>query len=207
MRICSQYQPNLLLYFQRLAAESTPTPLCFQTHLPYAFYICYQLHQGMMTSLCKLIFASHVSPTTHSSQPCLSYAWGPTTSSSPTITLLPYEVDLEITESCFQALWHIRKQYGAVKIWVDSVCINQDADDEKASQIPLMGDIYSSARIGYIWLGEGFEGSDLAIQHLEMRARYYRRLPLACLAATSEEEEERELDKFRRKLWKDIFCE
>ncbi|KAF2034219.1 HET-domain-containing protein, partial [Setomelanomma holmii] len=38
-------------------------------------------------------------------------------------------------------------------LWVDAVCINQADMDEKATQIPLMGDIYSGAESVYVWLG------------------------------------------------------
>jgi len=39
-------------------------------------------------------------------------------------------------------------------MWVDMVCINQSDVGEKASQIPLMRDIYSEARSVIIWINE-----------------------------------------------------
>jgi len=51
-------------------------------------------------------------------------------------------------------------------IWVDAICINQAADDEKNTQIPLMGTIYTWARVVYIWLGCGSEATDKAIECL-----------------------------------------
>jgi len=39
-------------------------------------------------------------------------------------------------------------------IWIDAICIDQDNEDEKSTQILLMGDIYSGASRVIIWLGE-----------------------------------------------------
>ncbi|KAM7214467.1 Heterokaryon incompatibility protein (HET) domain containing protein [Rhypophila decipiens] len=38
-------------------------------------------------------------------------------------------------------------------IWVDAVCINQSDNDERASQVPLMGRIYKSCSKVCVWLG------------------------------------------------------
>lgn len=136
----------------------------------------------------------------------LSYVWGPEISSDHKITSLPHWVDLKITASCFKALQYIRKRCGAVTIWVDSICINQDDDDDKMSQIPLMQDIYSLADVGYIWLGEGNDASDFAIECLESRAKFFERLPLTYLAAVSQQQQKLEFRNFKRKLWEDMFC-
>jgi len=40
-----------------------------------------------------------------------------------------------------------------VSLWIDAVCINQKDKAEQASQIPLMGDIYSTAESVIVWLG------------------------------------------------------
>ena len=41
-----------------------------------------------------------------------------------------------------------------INLWVDAICINQDDDHEKSTQIPLMSDIYQSAMRVLIWLGD-----------------------------------------------------
>jgi hypothetical protein len=38
-------------------------------------------------------------------------------------------------------------------LWIDAICINQKDNAEKATQIPLMGDIYSQTEQVIIWLG------------------------------------------------------
>lgn len=48
-----------------------------------------------------------------------------------------------------------RKNYGAVvPLWIDSICINQDDEAEKSSQIGLMGTIYGTARRVWAFLGQ-----------------------------------------------------
>jgi len=136
----------------------------------------------------------------------LSYVWGDKVSPCPTLVILPHAVHLEISANCLHALRMIRKQFGAVTIWVDAVCINQDDIHEKESQIPLLQSIYSSARVGYVWLGESNRGLDLAANRLKRRAATLRRLSLDCLRARSRRKQMWELVKYTWKLWMDVTC-
>jgi hypothetical protein len=45
-------------------------------------------------------------------------------------------------------------------MWIDAVCLNQNDKQEKARQIPRMGDIYSKAKGVLIWLGDAADDSD-----------------------------------------------
>ena len=54
----------------------------------------------------------------------------------------------------FAALRRLRLEGYAMAFWIDSLCIDQECVDEKNAQIPLMRNIYSSARVVTIWLGE-----------------------------------------------------
>jgi hypothetical protein len=56
---------------------------------------------------------------------------------------------------------------GPYSIWVDAICINQQDHKEKASQIPLMGRIYSAARLVVAYLGPGDEQITRAIKTLK----------------------------------------
>jgi hypothetical protein len=74
----------------------------------------------------------------------ISYVWG-----SPTGTF-PISCDgkvLLVTENCLTALYQLRRRVRKRVLWIDAVCIDQaeikDAADERAVQIPLMGEIYS----------------------------------------------------------------
>jgi hypothetical protein len=56
-----------------------------------------------------------------------------------------------------EALRQFRHPNRDVDIWVDALCINQDDNIEKKSQVSRMGEIYSQATEVYVWLGPGNE--------------------------------------------------
>ncbi|KAH7071844.1 heterokaryon incompatibility protein-domain-containing protein [Paraphoma chrysanthemicola] len=95
----------------------------------------------------------------------LSYVWG-VDPPTPQHFLHCGELRIPVTKNCESALRHLRQSMGCLTIWVDAVCINQADDVEKARQIPLMGDIYSSADPVYVWLGEATPGTDRAMRYL-----------------------------------------
>jgi Heterokaryon incompatibility protein (HET) len=137
----------------------------------------------------------------------LSYVWGSKALPSHTITCspeAPYEVKLEITKNCYNALCSIRNQFRAVTIWVDSICINQEDEEEKLGQISLMHDIYSQAKSTYIWLGDGNEQSDRTIENLKNLSSLARRLPLRYLAAMDTKSEMKEKFLFEMRAWRDV---
>lgn len=61
----------------------------------------------------------------------LSYVWGQGVGPSEQISC--NGALLDITANCHAALRQIRQHYGAVTIWVDSVCINQNDGAEIVS--------------------------------------------------------------------------
>lgn len=99
----------------------------------------------------------------HPSFSALSYVCG-NDAHSASITCEGF--DVKITQNCHSALQHLRRKLGQFSIWIDSVCIHQADESEKAQQIQLMGQIYSRAKTVYVWLGEGNERSDRAINYL-----------------------------------------
>ncbi|KAH7084128.1 heterokaryon incompatibility protein-domain-containing protein [Paraphoma chrysanthemicola] len=94
----------------------------------------------------------------------LSYVWG-VDPPTPQHFLFCGELRIPVTKNCESALRHLRQTIDCLTIWVDAVCINQADDAEKALQIPLMGDIYSSADPVYVWLGEATPGTDRALRY------------------------------------------
>ncbi|KAI1880607.1 hypothetical protein JX265_000847 [Neoarthrinium moseri] len=91
----------------------------------------------------------------------LSYVWG-----DPDVTREIYfnGVETLITTNLFDALRRQRCLDKVVKIWADALCINQADMGEKGHQVQNMGDIFSHAELGIMWLGEteipGFEEID-----------------------------------------------
>ncbi|KAK2760563.1 hypothetical protein CKAH01_05249 [Colletotrichum kahawae] len=83
----------------------------------------------------------------------ISYTWGP-----PVFDHVLYvnrqESFFTITESLSDALRCFRLKDRPRIIWADAVCINQQDNREKSSQIPLMADIYRRAESVLVWLGK-----------------------------------------------------
>lgn len=82
----------------------------------------------------------------------ISYAWGPSEFSNH-ITLGGGSV-LKITLSLYQALQRFRFDDRQRTLWADAICINQNDNLEKSSQVRKMGQIYKQARPTLVWLGE-----------------------------------------------------
>lgn len=77
-----------------------------------------------------------------------------------------------ITENLCDGLSELRKDVTGY-LWIDALCIDQTNMNERASQVLLMGDIYSSATCVIIWLGKAIDEIEDVIWLLE------RYLPVA----------------------------
>ncbi|CZR70126.1 uncharacterized protein PAC_20027 [Phialocephala subalpina] len=100
----------------------------------------------------------------------LSYTWG-SDALRPSRDIVCSGKRIPITQNCHDALHTLRRNFNVRTIWVDAICINQEDDLEKGSQIPLMRDIYGQASRVYIWLGKGTEESDEAIEWIRHTAK------------------------------------
>jgi hypothetical protein len=114
----------------------------------------------------------------------LSYVWGD--SAQREIIWCGMEA-LNVTRSAWEALRRLRDHHGPLCIWIDAICINQADEAEKARQIPLMREIYSSALHVYVWLGEGNEKTERAMQHLASGALPFKWLMNQHLADLTDE--------------------
>ncbi|KAI0545919.1 heterokaryon incompatibility protein-domain-containing protein [Xylaria curta] len=100
----------------------------------------------------------------------LSYIWG--SKADPPDVLACNGCIIEITSNCKDALQAVRKSQGRITIWIDAICINQNDNLEKASQIPNMEDIFTWAQVVFVWLGRGNERTDFAMKMLQQNSRY-----------------------------------
>ncbi|KAF2689807.1 HET-domain-containing protein [Lentithecium fluviatile CBS 122367] len=82
----------------------------------------------------------------------LSYVWG---APNPTSELLCNGKSIAVGLELGNALTRLRLPDSTRMIWADALCINQDDNEEKSHQVPLMGSIYSQARRVVVWLGHG----------------------------------------------------
>ncbi|KAF1977656.1 HET-domain-containing protein, partial [Bimuria novae-zelandiae CBS 107.79] len=62
-------------------------------------------------------------------------------------------IQMAISANLDCALRHLRYPNKDRVLWVDQMCINQADDQERSSQVQLMGFIYSAAKKVIIWLG------------------------------------------------------
>ena len=88
----------------------------------------------------------------------ISYAWG-TPENRPSIHVCSEHgnSELEIPANLGDALRRFRNASSTRTLWINSIRINQNDDDERSQQVQLMGKIYWRASTVLIWLGEDSE--------------------------------------------------
>jgi hypothetical protein len=112
----------------------------------------------------------------------LSYVWGD-----------PYAREalsiggksLKITSSLASALQDVFGHWKSIPaetaseqwLWADGICINQEDDEEKNHQVPLMGQIYSKAYRMFSWLGVEDEATRGVLDALNLVAAAIQQLP------------------------------
>jgi hypothetical protein len=98
----------------------------------------------------------------------LSYSWDAETPSRPLECRTGASLGLlDVTPNCAAALRQLRHPADEVTLWIDSICIDQSSVSERNEQVALMADIYRDANKVIVWLGEGSEATDRAINLLK----------------------------------------
>ncbi|KAJ4369142.1 hypothetical protein N0V83_006226 [Neocucurbitaria cava] len=110
---------------------------------------------------CEILHASLVSPPEYIA---ISYAWG---DGVDTKRLVLGGAAISVSASLHGALKAVRDQDDEVLVWIDGLSIDQHNKGERASQVQLMGYIYSRAKHVAVWLGPDADDSQLAISLLE----------------------------------------
>ncbi|KAK3384893.1 heterokaryon incompatibility protein-domain-containing protein [Podospora didyma] len=85
----------------------------------------------------------------------ISYVWG---DGSRKVAILCSEKPVAITENLHWALTRLRHERKPKIVWADAICINQSDNDERSSQVTLMGEIYSGAQSVFLCMGEDPDG-------------------------------------------------
>jgi Heterokaryon incompatibility protein (HET) len=99
----------------------------------------------------------------------LSYVWG-----DPNVTseIVVNGISWQVTTNLAAALRRIRSNTDSVVLWADAICINQEDVEECSKQIGMMGLIYSTAQLVFVWLGEEADDSELAFDTVERWGRW-----------------------------------
>ena len=98
----------------------------------------------------------------------LSYAWG-NQSSTSTRDIIVNGKRMHVTENLesflrwWQSSWECRK---GLKLWVDSLCIDQQNMEERSNEVRRMGIIYATAWRVFAWLGPSHTDSDHAVDFI-----------------------------------------
>ncbi|KAK2762898.1 heterokaryon incompatibility protein [Colletotrichum kahawae] len=87
----------------------------------------------------------------------------------------PFWDIIPITRNCENALRSVRISAGPPRnIWIDSLCINQDDEEERSAQVALMPRIYAGAAGVLVYLGNATSDSDLAMDAITRSEDSYR---------------------------------
>ena len=123
----------------------------------------------------------------HHTYEALSWTWD---TAGPTNTIkINKEVHGEdaafaftISRNLYLALKALRYKEKSRVLWVDAICINQDAKqlDERNHQIPMMPAIYGDAKQVCVWLGDSSKDSDQAIDFIETIMKDIWKIDLLC---------------------------
>lgn len=81
---------------------------------------------------------------------CLSYMWGDQAARFP---ILVNGRQMSIGHGLYTFLEVAQDRFSKESLWIDAVCINQDDNKEKSSQVQRMGKIFSNAIEVLVWLG------------------------------------------------------
>jgi hypothetical protein len=84
----------------------------------------------------------------------LSYSWKASDDDDTLGPISCNKISVDVSCNLHSALRQLRHDRDVVRIWVDSICINQQDNDERARQVGIMRDIYARSTDVIIWLGE-----------------------------------------------------
>lgn len=96
----------------------------------------------------------------------LSYCWGDL---SNTVPIIVDECQVPVTTNLEAALRQLHLR-GYHRVWVDALCINQEDQEERGSQVQIMRQIYSRADEVIIWVGPADDDTAEAVKYLLERS-------------------------------------
>lgn len=106
----------------------------------------------------------------HQCYDTLSYTWG---DQAPTehisIIHANQQYRIRIRPNLHQALLHLRSHREDRYLWVDAICIHQNDEREKSSQVRMMSQIFNNSSCVCVWIGPEKDDSRLAIDFIKSK--------------------------------------
>lgn len=113
----------------------------------------------------------------------LSYCWGSADEAHPVMVRdekdrknILASINMSVNRNLYSALRKLRRRHEPQTLWIDLLCIKQSDLKERAQQVELMGEIYSSAHTVYVWLGVGDQWSYESCKMIQSVEESYERL-------------------------------
>ncbi|KAL6702944.1 hypothetical protein ACN47E_000786 [Coniothyrium glycines] len=110
----------------------------------------------------------------------VSYCWGSTLRAGTihiTNAAPPRDLEngntLDIPTALIPFLKQARKGTKGRKLWIDSICLDQQNDQEKSAHVPKMRLIYMKAELTISWLGAEYDQSTDAIAYARRLNKWY----------------------------------
>ncbi|CAO2651232.1 Nn.00g095290.m01.CDS01 [Neocucurbitaria sp. VM-36] len=146
---------------------------------------------------CEILHASLERPPEYVA---ISYTWGDGVDMKG---LILGGATISVSASLHGALKAVRDKDHEVLVWIDGLSIDQQNKEERASQVRLMGYIYSRAQYVAVWLGPDADDSQSAISLLEEVDR--RRIPKHRIRAVQNPDSAALRSLFKRDYWSRLW--
>ena len=96
----------------------------------------------------------------------ISYRWGPPRPDGLIILIRVGDCKVRIGGNLYTALYSLRHASQSRMLWADAICIDQNNDEEKGTQVQMMREIYQRAARTVVWLGNDPDaGTGLKLIH------------------------------------------
>ncbi|KAI0483800.1 heterokaryon incompatibility protein-domain-containing protein [Xylaria cf. heliscus] len=126
-----------------------------------------RLFSGIGRLQCELVHAL-LAPSHIMDYEAVSYTWGNATDKTYIEIHNETIKRLRIWSNLYDLLLDLRDSVQDRMLWIDAICINQDAKDEteRNHQVQQMAEIYRQARGVIVWLGSSTNETNLAMESL-----------------------------------------
>jgi len=97
----------------------------------------------------------------------LSYTWGNQNGTPIIVDGCHFPVGKNLSAALYRFCKGADQKTEGVRVWIDAICINQQDEVEKGTQVRRMKEIYEKSKQVVIWLGEEAEDSAYAMSAID----------------------------------------